>query len=59
MTQKDYVKIAAVFKREIGETYLTKSKDCLRMFASRFADMLQQDNSRFDRDKFFRAVYPY
>lgn len=61
MTRKDYVKFAAMLA---GELALAKSRcgilavaDCLRVkgIILSIADLFAQDNSRFDRERFYVA----
>ena len=49
MTKKDYIKIAAT----IRDMPMLGAK---LQIAKCFADMLTQDNERFDRDRFIDAV---
>lgn len=67
MTKKDYVKIAKVLKDKrdlLGpqETWTNEDKrhfagflQACDMLIESFADMLAEDNPRFDREKFIRA----
>ena len=52
MTRKDYVKIAEVLRKrlEVTESVLQWVRTCVS-----FADMLRQDNERFDEIKFYEA----
>lgn len=64
MTKKDYVKFARML-REIREgidpvlVEYTHGKEAamLKAICERFADTLAEDNERFDRDRFFQAIY--
>ena len=50
MTRKDYIKIAEVLRESKREVDVS-------LLASKFAEMLKADNTRFDPAKFFKAVY--
>ena len=52
MTKKDYIKIAKVLRES-----LRHGERCNSDLVSEFAAMLQSDNARFDRSKFFKAVF--
>ncbi len=54
MTEKDYIKIAEVLRK--ANKYSHFAFDTLELF-HKFAVMLKKDNSRFDRDRFSRAVF--
>lgn len=45
MTRKDYIKIAAIIKARGADVDL----------ANDFADLLEDDNERFDRERFLTA----
>jgi len=52
MTKKDYIEIAKVLKCALKRGGQYNSD-----LVSEFADMLKRDNIRFDRTKFFNAVF--
>jgi len=52
MTQKDYIKIAAVLR----ETKPTEGKFIL---VSRFSHMLKANNPKFDTTKFYKEVFAF
>ena len=52
MTQKDYIKIAAILR----ETKPTEGKFIL---LSRFSRMLKADNPKFDTTKFYKEVFAF
>ena len=60
MTRKDYVKIARTM-HVIRDTYKTIDEEDQKVYfvldvvCRCLADMLAQDNERFDQDKFFKA----
>jgi len=53
MTKKDYIKIAYVIKT------IRQGKSKGERIAELFADMLQYDNERFDRERFLVACEKY
>lgn len=61
MTKKDYILIAAALNRSKPESYLKgiiHSPNLERQWecdVEHIADVLQEDNPRFDRDKFIQA----
>lgn len=57
MTQKDYVILAEVIKEHMTVTreFFPDSAANVRDLVSSLALALQQDNPRFDRDKFYAA----
>lgn len=59
MTKKDYIKIAAVFSQyrdHAGNWPQSPWRHtAAQELSSRFADMLAQDNPRFDRARFLAA----
>ena len=52
MTQEDYIKIAGVLHNQMRRG-LPEDSDIV----SEFADMLQADNPRFDRERFFKTIF--
>ena len=57
MTRKDYVKFAQAIKREReidGKDALTATK----FWQSLIANIFEQDNPQFDREKFYQACEP-
>lgn len=52
MTRKDYVLIASILKDSEGNIIDDMARDAL---ADMFADALEDENPRFDREKFLRA----
>ena len=73
MTKKDYVKIAAILRNHridnlvsfhalrlvVGATVgpVDPHEPKPSKLVGAFADMLAEDNPRFDRDRFYTAVY--
>ena len=55
MTQKDYIKIAAVLNKHVPE--IIKQGLIYDALLVDLANMFQVDNPRFDRGKFLEAVY--
>lgn len=64
MTRKDYEKIAEVLRETYGESpvddlymagWNSGLKHAVRDITCRMAAMLEQDNPRFDADKFLKA----
>lgn len=58
MTKKDYEKIANVFYKTLGtidRSWFEEATDHVERVACNMADMLAQDNPRFDRDRFLKA----
>ena len=57
-TKKNYIKIAEVLKR--NKTALNYTERILfRKIVIDFVDMLEEDNPKFNVDKFLDAVYEY
>ena len=60
LTKKDYVAIAEIIENEYnlfddtGEDD-TEGKHATRSIAGKLADYFEQDNSRFDRERFMKA----
>lgn len=52
MTRKDYIKIVEVLR-----IALKHGCQCNSDLVSEFSDMLEKNNPRFDRKKFFKAVF--
>jgi len=55
MTKKDYIKIAAILKRQ-REPILFSKEDILDSIAFDLAYMFQEDNHRFDEERFYEAA---
>lgn len=63
MTKKDYEKIAKAFARRVSESKAHYGDEPIRLhaitqieyLAEDMADMLAEDNHRFDRDRFLAA----
>lgn len=60
MTRKDYIKIAKVIKlvdiRISDPTLKITGKQLIPTIAATFADMLEAENPRFNRKKFFDYI---
>lgn len=58
MTRKDYVAIAAALRGAIIETGDTpQAIRALNAAANNVSEVMQRDNSRFDRSRFLDAVF--
>ena len=55
MTQKDYIKIAEILREVRKHLNLGDSFSMV----GQFANMLEADNPRFNREKFFEAVFQF
>lgn len=55
MTKKDYVLLARVFKTNYDALQRPGNKMTLRLIVKDICRELQQDNPRFDSDKFIKA----
>ena len=57
MTKKDYIKIAAILKsKRMRRTLSGEERQLMDLLTRDFADMLQEDNPRFDRERFLEAT---
>jgi hypothetical protein len=57
MTKKDYIKIAAILKsKRMRRTLSSDERQLLDLLIRDFADMLSEDNPRFDRERFLEAA---
>lgn len=54
MTRKDYIKIAEILSEARGRRDLGRMESLL-LVTSRLANMLEEDNSNFNRQKFLVA----
>ena len=55
MTKKDYIKIAAIIKRQ-REPIFSSKEDILDAISFDLAYIFQEDNPRFDEEKFYEAA---
>ena len=61
MSKKDYVKFAKLFAGELALARVSGVKDRIeqvQVIILSTADILAQDNSRFDRQRFYAACEP-
>ena len=61
MTKKDYIEFAKVIKGTLHEVKTEKTgvstEGAINSIVGGIADVCQQDNPLFDRDKFFAYIY--
>lgn len=55
MSRKHYVEMAECLHEILVHHHKQSHQDCVRMVAEVFADMCQEDNENFDRNRFLRA----
>jgi len=55
MTRKDYVKIAAAIRQHVEANSAESYQTAFSMIAKSVADVLADDNARFDRQRFLTA----
>ena len=53
MTKKDYIKFAALLKEESKVPW---EKSTILILRDKMADIFEQDNKQFDRERFYKAV---
>jgi len=56
MTRKDYIKIAAILKRHRDSILELTEDDILDAIAFDLAYLFQEDNPRFDEERFYEAA---
>ena len=53
MTRKDYSKFAALLKEEAKVSW---ERSTILILRDKIADIFEQDNERFDRGRFYKAI---
>lgn len=56
MSRKHYVKVAAILAGDLATCANDAERNKVKGIAHSLADMFKQDNSAFDRDRFYSAV---
>lgn len=56
MTRQHYVKVAGILAGDLATCTTEQERRKVRGIALSLADMFAQDNSRFDRSRFYTAV---
>ena len=56
MTKKDYIKIAALLKRQRDSTLELTKDDILDSIGFDLAFIFSEDNPRFDEERFYEAA---
>jgi len=55
-SRKDYERVAALLGSELAPFRVSLERRAIERVVVRFADMFGEDNPRFDRDRFLRAI---
>jgi hypothetical protein len=56
MTRKHFVKVAAILAGDLASAANDGERNKVKGIAYSLADMFQQENGNFDRDRFYAAV---
>ena len=56
MTKQDYIKIAGILEKHTGSEDVSEYDRAVRAITKDFAEMLEADSPRFDREKFINYI---
>lgn len=56
MSRKDYVQFAAIIQDNINRAKTPEAREAVKSVARDMADYFRDDNSNFDRNRFYQAA---